>query len=296
MKLIVLLGQTSSGKSDMSVELAHKLNGEVCIVSADSRQVYKGLDLGTGKVEGVWQDGVYLYGGVKHFLIDYVNPSEYYTLIDYTKDFYDLFENYKPDWVILTGGTGLYTRAISDNFELNELKPEYQLQFDNLKEALQKKTKEELQTLADKTSLNESDYNNPRRLINKILNTEALNNKWFEPVKKRQFDKIYKFGINVDTTHLRDKIYKRIVTRIENGMLEEIKKAKQQYGLQRMLDLGLEYKWTSLYLNNEYTYEDYLSKLTQETNQYAKRQLTWLKKENNLIWINNLGELLDILK
>jgi tRNA dimethylallyltransferase len=283
MELILLLGCTSSGKTDMAVELAKKLNSAV-IVSCDSRQVYKGLDLLSGKANGQVSDskhfehGCYLYSGIEHFMIDIVDLDTVYTLDRFIHDFIYLVNNLKNvDYVILTGGTGLYARAIYE---------QYQLSVKIINQELENLTLAQLQSRLNQLDFNNSDWNNRIRLINK-LSTNSENKKIIYP----KFSKQSKYIIKVDKTIIAKKVQDRIVTRINNGMIEELELLLNNNSYSRMMSLGLESRFTSFYLLGMVTKEELISILTYQTMQYVKRQLTWLNKEKDAQWINTIGDI-----
>jgi tRNA dimethylallyltransferase len=302
MQLITLLGQTSSGKSDMAIELAKKLivkNHRVCITGCDSRQVYKGLDIGTGKIEGGWVDGVFVFQGISHFMIDFVDPRIDYNLQNYIWDFYTTINKAEVqyDFAILVGGTGLYAKAIVEKLELGDVKGEFRIQYINLKKELQALTKVDLQqkVIELKIQINNSDYYNPVRLVSRLLKAEAQKQNWLGDSKFYEFSKQYLFAIAIDQNILKDKIKTRLYSRFNQGLLDEIKKF-EYLGEDKFMALGLEYRQGWMYLKGKITQEELQENLLTQNLQYAKRQLTWLKKQKNLIWIRNLEELIKNLE
>ncbi|MEM1312592.1 MAG: isopentenyl transferase family protein [Patescibacteria group bacterium] len=305
MHLIVLLGQTSSGKSEMAVNLAKYL-GNIWIVNCDSRQIYKQLDIGTGKVNGTWKDSTFYYQDIPHFLIDYIDPETTdYTLVNYVKDFNSLFKSkLLPEYVILTGGTGLYAKAIVEKYNLGIVKSEFTDQYNSYKKSLISKSLEQLQSIYNSSLktrvklsnkvINNSDYHNPRRLFSRILKAKASKNGWLESISYPNFTFTSMFGIFVDQKTLEEKIKKRLDSRIQSGLINEVRQL-QRLGRDRMLNLGLEYRLSQLYIEKIITEEEWRRRLLIENYQYAKRQLTWLKKQPDLIWINSLEQLLDVI-
>lgn len=350
MNLLVLLGQTSSGKSQMAVDLALKLNKTnqiVWIVNCDSRQVYKGLNLGTGKVEGGWQNDIYFYKEVPHYLIDYVDPQATYSLNQYLQDFKNLFLKDKPGWVILTGGTGLFAKAIIEQFEdyqvelsqNDKIKYEQQktilnhlslsdLQYQYLRiiadYQVSQESKNMLKILALKTLelsknsrsqtqkilekmhglesdrfekikiLNNSDFFNSRRLVNFLLRNYAKDLTTSSKNIVRQpfpeFEKTLSCAIQIEKVQLKENIVKRINQRIEEGLLEEIQNFYKLLGSKKLLELGLEYRLGYYFLIGALSSDEFKKKLLQENLKLAKRQLTWLNKQN-LNWVQSLEEL-----
>ncbi len=301
MTLIVLLGQTCSGKSQMAIDLAKKL-GSSWIVNCDSRQVYKYLNIGTAKVEGSWKNfgnlgKVFLYQDIPHFLIDFVDPRQTYSLYKFLQDWCNLFvslSKHLPEFVILTGGTGLFARAIVKQYQLDEIKPEYETIFQKQKQILENQSLSELQKLISTYStirhINYSDFSNRRRLINRILRNFAEQNGWLEykQIRYPNFDRTLQFAISVDQKILKERIWLRLNQRIASGLLDEV--INLPLNQERLWNLGLEYRVSSLYLQGWLTETEWKQKLFQENCRYAKRQMTWLKKQP-LVWINSLENL-----
>jgi tRNA dimethylallyltransferase len=300
--IITLGGQTSSGKSEMAVDLAKKL-GDCWIINMDSRQIYKKLDLGTGKVPGIWQNfeyedttrSAFFYSGIPHFLIDVVDPSKPLTLVDVLELFIEFSTKPLPKYLILTGGTGLYIKAIVEKYNLVKLEnPEEIAHIESLKSHLQLTSIADLQTIFltyHAPTPNNSEYHNPQRLINTILNLEIKTRSFGTLLHIPQFASYQQFAIRVDQETLKQRISTRIHDRIKSGMIEEI--ASLSYlGHQRLHDLGLEYRYTNEYLQQNLTKSEFINTLTTKTIQYAKRQLTWLNAQQ-VIWIDSIEVLLE---
>jgi tRNA dimethylallyltransferase len=307
MTLITLLGQTSSGKSDMAVELVRYLNlkgKKSCIVGCDSRQIYKDLNIGTGKAEGQWlydevlAKDVFQYCEIPHFMIDFVDPQTDYNLQNYICDFYDLILeiNDQFDFVVLVGGTGLYAKTIVEKVNLGNLKFEYQIDYNTYKKELQNKDLEELQTKIDqqKLRLNNSDYHNKVRLVSNLLKAQCLEKGWLEPSQYFQFEKQCVFAIEIDQNKLKQKIESRLLQRFNQGLIGEIKQF-EYLGECKFISLGLEYRQAWLFTQGKLTPQQLQTKLLTENLQYAKRQLTWLKKQRNLVWIQCLEDVVKHL-
>jgi tRNA dimethylallyltransferase len=284
MKLIAILGQTSCGKSDLAVRLAHKIPNS-CIVSCDSRQVYKGLDAGTGKVEGQWQGDKYFFEGVEHFFVDFVRPAQSYGIIDYIQDFTKLIPKIRRIYqtVILTGGTGFWAKSILEKADLGVIKSECIYDFEEYKIGLSNKNKFELQQITKKTNLNESDFQNPRRLVSYLVRKKAINENWLEKIDYPEFESTKVFAIKIEQEDLKLKIANRLESRLKQGIILETQ-AILPLGKDRIWQLGLEYRLTWCYLHGLMTLIEFEEKLVRENLQYAKRQLTWLKKQQNIIW------------
>ena len=301
MQLITILGQTCSGKTQMSLDLFRhfqKLGKSCWVVNCDSRQIYKGLNYGTAKIEGGWKDGFYIANkDIPHFLIDYIEPNLQYNLSNYLNDFCDLFQEKQLDYVILVGGTGLYAKAIKEELDLGVVKKQFQLDYDSYKKELNKLGLEELQNLILKNNfrLNESDFANKIRLVSNLLRLESQNQGWFEMINYPKFTQKYYCAIETpDQQELQIKIKNRIKLRIKQGLLDETKELILELGKKRVDELGLEYRLTRMFLDQEINELEWIEQLGNENWQYAKRQLTWLRREKDVIWIQTLEDLVKV--
>lgn len=276
-QITVIVGPTASGKTSLSIKLAKQINGE--IISADSRQIYKGLDLGTGKVTEKEMSGI------KHYLLDVADPKEVFSVTDYVKlaekAITEILNRGKTP--IIVGGTGFYIQALVDGLILPEVPPNTELRKD-----LTKKSLSELQEILkklDKKRYDTIDKDNPHRLIRAIEIANALGK---VPTLKTEpkYDPTF-LGISIPTNELRKKIHARLISRIESGMIDEVKSLHEK-GLswKRMEDLGLEYRYIARFLQNKITKEEMLTELETAICQYAKRQMTWFKRDKRIKWLN----------
>ncbi|MEA3399526.1 MAG: tRNA (adenosine(37)-N6)-dimethylallyltransferase MiaA [Patescibacteria group bacterium] len=282
-KIIVILGQTSTGKSDFAVKLAKKIDGE--IISADSRQVYKGLDLGTGKItEEEMQD-------IPHYLLDIISPKKVFSVSDYKKlaeeKIEDILERKKIP--IICGGTGFYIDSITEGIIYPEVPPNKEL-----RKELQKKSLSELQKILEELDLErfkEIDVNNKVRLIRAIEIVESIG-KVPKLKKNKKYDAL-KIGLTLPDKILKERIYKRLINRINQGMIEEIKDLynKDILSYNKMHKLGLEYRYVGLHLQDKLSKEEMIKKLNTEIWHFAKRQKIWFKRDKNIIWINPTKEI-----
>jgi tRNA dimethylallyltransferase len=308
MQLITIIGQTSSGKSDLAIQLSKHLitlGKKSCIVGCDSRQIYKGLNIGTGKVEGTWSFNhklkrkVFEFESIKHFMIDFVDPKLDYNLQNYISDFYELMLEIKGvfDIVILVGGTGLYAKAITQKLKLGCVKPEFISEYENYKSLLQSKPIDKLQESTNNLliELNNSDYNNKIRLVSNLLKAHSEDNNWLEDTQYYTFEKQYTFAIAIVQNLLKNKIETRLMQRFNQGLINEIEQF-EYLGEAKFMSLGLEYRQAWLFTKGKITLKQLKENLLIENIQYAKRQLTWLKKQKDLIWIRNIEDILDALK
>lgn len=289
-KLIVILGPTASGKSDIAVDIAKKFNSE--IISADSRQVYKGLDIGTGKITRKEMRGV------KHYLLDVASPKKRFTASDFKKEAEKAIIKIskKGKIPIICGGTGFYIDALLGDKQIPEVPPNIKL-----RKQLEKKTLAELFEILKKLDPERAkniDAKNPRRLVRAIEICEALgkvpphfappSHKASDGHSKASRDKTYdvlKIGIKIPNDKLRERTNKRIKKWFKMGLLKEVQNLhKKSLSWKRMAEIGLEYKIVSLFLQNKISKTEMIERMQNETWQYAKRQITWFKKDKSIVW------------
>jgi tRNA dimethylallyltransferase len=274
-KIIVVLGPTASGKSDLAVKLAKKFNGEV--ISADSRQVYKGLDIGTGKVTKKEMKGI------PHHMLDIISPEETFTAHDFKEQAEKAIEKIieKGNLPIVAGGTGFYIQTLVDNFLLPEVPPNKKL-----RKKLQTKNTQELFLMLAQLDLKRAstiDVDNPHRLIRAIEIATHLGSVP-EIVKNPKYETL-QIGIEIEEEKLKAKIIKRLHARIKQGMIIEATKLhKQGLSWKRMEELGLEYRYLARHLQGIITQEEMIAQLATEIWHYAKRQKTWFKRDERIKW------------
>lgn len=293
-KVVVILGPTASGKSELAVKLAKKFNGE--IVSADSRQVYKGMNLGTGKVPRENKKGPYLYKGITHYLLDVISPQKNFTVVDYQKLAKKAIKKIlrKGKLPIICGGTGFYIDALIDNFQFPSPPPSSQLR-KKLEKLSTEKLFEKLKKL-DPQRAKRIDCFNRRRLI-RALEIVLISKKPVPPLKKERIYQVLKIGIKKPKKELKKLIEKRLMERIKLGMIEEVKKLHQQgVSWRRLFNFGLEYRWISLYLQKKISYQEMLENLKRASWQYARRQMIWFKKDKQICWIRSQKEAEKLIK
>lgn len=287
-KIIVVLGPTASGKSDLAVKLAKKTNGE--IISADSRQVYKGMNIGTGKITKKEM------AGVPHYLLDIISPKKQFSVSQYQKLANQAIKKIlkKGRTPIICGGTGLYLDAVIDNVVFPAVPPNYQLR-KKLEKLTTAELFEKLKRLDPKRAKN-IDKNNPRRLI-RALEIVLVSKKPVPEIKKQRNYDALKIGIKRQPAELKKLIKKRLLRRMEIGMVEEIKKLHEQgVSWKRLFDFGLEYRWVSLGLQKKVSQTEMIEKLNKAIVDYAKRQITWFKRDKEIRWVNNYKQALKITK
>jgi len=276
-KMLVVVGPTATGKSDLAVFLAKKFSGEV--ISADSRQVYRGLYIGAGKITKKEMRGV------PHHLIDVTNPKQVFTVSLYKKlaerAVRDIRERSKIP--IICGGTGLYIQAIVDGIVFPEVPPNKKL-----RKELEKKTAAELFAILktlDSRRAKGIDQHNPRRLIRAIEIAKHLGKVPHLEVEPPSNTGILQIGIDMPDEILKGRIEKRLLTRVKKGMIGEAKKLHRE-GLswKRMEELGLEYRYLARYLQGKISKKEMIAQLAHEIWQYAKRQRTWFRKDKRIKW------------
>ena len=268
--LITILGPTATGKTKLAAQLAYKFGGE--IISADSRQVYKGMDIGTGKD---LSDYVVNKKLIPYYLIDVVEPKTEYNLYLFITHFKEAFKkiiskNKKP---FLAGGTGLYISSVIQNYEIKKA------DFDEANiNKLSSLSLEELRSLLFKLKTkhhNKTDLENKERIIKAILVAESEEEALLSDLKIKHLI----IGVKFERSEIRKRITERLDKRLKEGMIEEVKKLIEAgVTYERLLQLGLEYKFLALYLKGELSYDEMFEKLNTAIGAFAKRQMTWFRK------------------
>ena len=273
--VLVILGPTASGKTRLAVALASKFNGE--IISADSRQVYKGMDVGTGKDLGEYKVGK---KKIPHHLIDIVKPNQSFDLAKFQKLAFKAIDKIlqKNKLPILVGGSGLYLQAVVDNYDLGTFGSDHKERTRRERlNALELFNEIDRLNPAFAKKINDSDRHNTRRLARylEIVEQGHVNNQ-----KKESRYSFELIGLNPGREILRQKIEKRLQERLEKeGLIEEVKKLhKQGVSWQRLESFGLEYKFLAHYLQKKIDYDKMFVDLNIAIRQFAKRQLTWFKR------------------
>ena len=288
-KLIVVLGPTASGKSDLAIKLAKKFNGE--IISADSRQVYKGMDIGTGKITKKEMQGI------PHHLLDVASPKGQFTIVQYRERATKAInEIYKKDKIpIICGGTGFYIQAVVEGLIIPRVKPDLQL-----RKELEKQTTENLfkrLKKLDPCRAKNIDSKNKRRLI-RALEIVIKTGKPVPELKAESSFDVLMIGIKKSPNELEELIRKRLLKRLKprnkrgkHGMIEEVKKLRGSgISWKRLDDFGLEYRYIAKYLQEKITKQEMIEKIQKESEHYAKRQMTWFKRNKRIHWVSNYRE------
>jgi len=292
-KLIVILGPTASGKSELAVKLAKKFKGE--IVSADSRQVYRGLDIGTAKPTKKERKTV------KHYLIDIRNPNKIYTVWQYKKEAIKAINKIikKGKSPFLVGGTGLYLKAVIENLEIPRVKPDWKL-----RKSLELKIKTQgLKSLYDELIKIDPeaayivDSQNPRRII-RALEVAIKTKKPFSQQRKKGkslFD-VLEIGLSLSEDKLKEKIEKRVNKMMKTGLVKEVKNLIKIYDKNLPAFDAIGYREIIDYLNKKISLAEAIKKIKKNTWHFAKRQITWFKKDERIIWVKNQREAERLVK
>ncbi len=292
-KVIVICGPTASGKTALSIKLAKKINGE--IVSSDSMQIYKDMNIGTAKpTKEEMQD-------IKHYLIDFISPNQRYSVADYKNDAEKAIQEIidKGKIPIVVGGTGLYidTLIYGIDYPKIEFDEEYRNELDERekKEGLNK-IYEEAKKI-DEEAIKKISPNDKKRIfrILEIYHSTGKNKTEQEIISRQKGPKYdYKvFAINIEREKLYERINKRVDIMIENGLIEEVNKLLTKYDEFPTAMQGLGYKEVKEFIENKISKEEMIDKIKQESRRYAKRQITWFKKNKQTIWINGLDKIED---
>lgn len=290
-KVIVICGPTASGKTALSIQLAKKINGE--IVSADSMQIYEDMDIGTAKPT------VEEMEGIKHYLIGNISPTVRYSVANFKKDAINAIDEIikKGKTPIIVGGTGLYVDSLVHGIDYDDT--EVDLEYRNQLEEIAKNNGLDVlysQAIKIDPLAMEKISNNDKKRIFRVLEIYHSTGKTkteqeYESRKKENPYNYIVFAIDMERKKLYERINKRVDIMIENGLVEEVKNLIDKYEELPTAIQGLGYKEVVSYLNNEITYEEMVEKIKLETRHYAKRQLTWFRRNKNITWINGLDNI-----
>lgn len=275
-KLVVITGTNASGKSGLGIELAKKYSAE--IVSADSRQVYKGLDLGSGKVTKEEMQGV------PHHLLDVALPNDFFSLVDFQKQAYEAIDDTlaRDKKAFLVGGTGLYINAVVDGYNIKLQNPDM-----NLRRELNSRTREELiEIIKEKNpaALEGLDLNNTQRIERTA--ERALAGDTGKRINTPGYDTLV-IGVTWPREVLYERIRERLDRRLDQGMIDEVIRLRAEGATDEFLyGLGLEYRYILMYLRGEFeSFDAFYNKLFMEIRHLAKGQMTWFRKRKDIHWI-----------
>ena len=291
-KVVVIVGPTASGKTALSIELAKRINGE--IISSDSMQIYKDMDIGTAKVTKEEAQGI------KHYLIDIIFPEERYTVSDFKKDaeaaIKEILEKGKVP--IVVGGTGLYVDSLIYGIEYQEMNFDESYREELMKIA---ETEEGLIKLWDEANLIDPQAmlkiskNDKKRIIRVLEIYKATGKtKTEQEILSRQKGVKYDykvFCVNMDREKLYERINKRVDIMIDAGLENEVRNLLEKYSIFPTAMQGLGFKEVGEYFDGKITRDEMIEKIKQESRRYAKRQLTWFRKNKETIWIDSMQDM-----
>ena len=280
-KLVVVAGTTASGKSDLGVELARRFNGEV--VSADSRQVFRGLDLGSGKITPEETQGV------PHHLIDICNPGDFFSVHDFQRMAYPAIDDIiaRGKTPFLVGGTGLYVAAVTEGYDMSSFEPDLEY-----RDELEKLTTPELYAmLMEKAPDSDIDPKNRNRVMRKLEKIHAGDD--HEPVNKPRYECL-KIGVHYPRPILKERIDIRLEKRMQLGMVDEVRNLiKNGATIEFMMKLGLEYRHVAQLITGEFKSEEEMcAELSLAIKRFAKRQMKWFRRDEEIKWLDMQADFL----
>lgn len=276
-KITAIVGPTASGKTSFAIDYARKNNGE--IISADSRLVYKGFDIGTAKPTADEMQGI------EHYLIDIVEPFESYSVAQYVNDAQNAIDEIvsKGKLPIIAGGTGLYLKALLEGYDFPQMEINYEFR-ESLKKFDSEYLHDELKKLDAETAKN-IDKNDKKKIIRSLEVIDALKRPLSEVRGKKEHPYVVEWiGLNFPRQELYERINKRVDSMIELGLVEETRKLLEKYGRVQNLIHTIGYQEIIDFLDGKMPLNDAVEKLKQNTRNYAKRQLTWFRKNENIKW------------
>lgn len=296
-QVIVIAGPTASGKTALSIELAKKINGE--IISCDSMQIYKYMDIGTAKVTEDEKSGIC------HYLIDIIEPNQRYSVSNYKNDAEKAIEEIlnKGKTPIIVGGTGLYIDSLIYGIEypeitLDEEYREYLNKIAETEEGLEKLYNEAKKI--DEEAMKKISQNDKKRILRILEIYKATGkNKTEQEIESRKNEVKYDykvFALNMDKELLYSRINKRVDIMFEKGLIDEVEKIYKKYSSFPTAMQGLGYKEVVEYLDNKVSKEEMVEKIKQETRRYAKRQLTWFRKNKETVWLDATNDIQNNIK
>jgi len=273
-KLICVVGTNASGKSGLGVKLAKKFGGE--IISADSRQVFTGLDLGSGKITPAEMDGV------PHHLLDVRRPNEFFSMADFQQLSYEAIDGIvsRGNLPFIVGGTGLYVDCVAEGYVLSGDAPDLEYRA-HLETFTTPELYEKLIAIMPDTDVDPKNRNRVMRLLERIHAGDDLT-----PRKEPRYD-VLKLGVTWPRPILCDRIDERLERRMAEGMVEEVQRLMDEGATPEFLDkLGLEYRYLYRYLAGIMSLDEALEELARKIKAFAKRQMIWFRKDKSIIWLD----------
>ena len=278
-KVVAVVGTNASGKSALGIELAKRFDAE--IISADSRQVFRGLDLGSGKVTPEEMQGV------RHHLIDVREPNEFFSMADFQRMSYKAIDEIRTRGKLpmIVGGTGLYVDSVLDGYLLSDKEPDLAYRAE-----LEKLTTPELYEMLVKlipdTDVEKNNRNRVMRILERIHDGDDA-----KPSKQARYESL-RLGVSWPREVLAQRIDERLVRRLEQGMIEEVRQLMNEGATEEfLLGLGLEYRLITEYLTGKWESEEaMLERLAISIKQFAKRQMTWFRRNPDIVWLDMSGD------
>ena len=281
-KVVAVVGTNASGKSALGIELAKKYNAE--IISADSRQVFRGLDLGSGKVTPEETQGV------PHHLIDVREPNEFFSMADFQRMAYQVIDDIRGRGRLpmIVGGTGLYVDSVLDGYLLSDKEPDLAYRAE-LEKLTTPQLYDMLLALKPDAQVEKNNRNRVMRIIERIHDGDDAT-----PGKQARFESL-RLGVSWPREVLNQRIDERLERRLEQGMIEEVQRLMDEGATTEfLLGLGLEYKFITQYLIGEIPDKQVmLDKLAIAIKQFAKRQMTWFRRNPEIVWLDMSGDAFD---
>ncbi len=292
-KIIAVIGPTASGKTNLGIFLAKKFNGEV--VNFDSRQIYTKMNIGTAKPVGEWKNvegkKVFVVEDVIHHLMDFVDPGTDYSLANFKEDAFRVIDDIlsRGKLPILVGGTGLYFWGVIDNLDLTKTEPNKEL-----REQLESKTLEELVEMLKEKDLESAtiiDLKNPRRVLRALEVVLSTGESFVARRGKSdpRYD-VLQIGLSWPREVLNTRIDQRVEQQIKDGLVEETQKLSKEYSWELPSMSGIGYRQMGYFLRGEMSLPEAVEILKRDTKRYAKRQMTWFKRDQRIVWIDGLDE------
>lgn len=283
-KVVIVVGPTASGKSDLALKLAKKFNG--FLISADSRMIYRGMDIGTNKDEGIRKGKTLLVDGIPEYLMDVVAPNKEFTLADWLKKATVIIKKNRK-LPIVVGGTGLYVSALVEGYRLPggynmslRQKLEKIVREGKIGEIIKKIKK------IDQDIEKKIDIANPRRVI-RAAQIVFTTGKPLQPEKGESEFEVLQIGIKVDRQKLYEKINKRVDEQIKRGLVEEVRGLIKKHDKNCSALSGIGYRQIAQYLDREITLARAIELVKRDTRRYAKRQMTWFRRDKNIKWVTS---------
>ena len=278
-KVVAVVGTNASGKSALGVELAKRYGAE--IISADSRQVFRGLDLGSGKITQEEMQGV------PHHLIDVREPNEFFSMADFQRMSYTAIDGIlaRGRLPMIVGGTGLYVDSVLDGYLLSDREPDLAYRAE-LEKLTTPQLYDMLLTLVPDAQVDRNNRNRVMRMIERIHDGDDA-----VPGKQPRYRSL-RLGVSWPREVLAQRIDERLKMRVEQGMIEEVQGLMDRGATKEfLLGLGLEYRFITQYLTGEIPDRDeMLAKLAQAIKKYAKRQMTWFRRDKTIVWLDMAGD------